>query len=109
MDHAIRVGENPAHNETLVAVAGHLGTFWGIRRKWRKRLVPILAEQAKPTLVMWGDEDRVLPAKHLDFARKTFPHAQFQVFAGCGHMPQIEKATEFDAVVRAFIHGVEQT
>lgn len=107
VDHAMRVGGNPAHNETLVAVASHLGTFWGIRRRWRKRLVPILAEQAKPTLVMWGDEDRVLPAKHLDFARKTFPHAQFHVFAGCGHMPQIEKAAEFDVVVRAFIHGVE--
>lgn len=103
LDHAMRVGENPVHDEVLLAVAGHLGTFRGVRRKWRTRLATVVAEQRKPTLVVWGEQDRILPASHLNAARTLFPHAEFHLFKNCGHMPQIEKEEEFDTLVREFI------
>jgi pimeloyl-ACP methyl ester carboxylesterase len=107
LDHAQEVGRNPAHTEVLLAVASHLGTVRGVRRRWRTDLLRTVAAQQKPTLVVWGDEDRILPASHLDHARTVFPHAEFHLFERCGHMPQIEREEEFDALVRRFIGGVE--
>ena len=107
LDHAQEVGRNPAYDDVLLAVARHLGTFRGVRRRWRTQLLRTVAAQHKPTLVVWGDEDRVLPASHLDHARTVFPHAEFHLFEKCGHMPQIEREEEFDALVRAFIGGTD--
>ncbi len=107
LDHAQAVGGNPVHDEVLLAVARHLGTFRGVRRRWRTELLRTIAAQHKPTLVVWGDEDRILPASHLEHARAVFPHAEFHLFEKCGHMPQIEREEEFDALVRRFINGVE--
>ncbi len=107
LDHAQKVGGNPVHDDVLLAVAGHLGTFRGVRRRWRTQLLRTIAAQHKPTLVIWGDEDRVLPASHLEHARRVFPHARFHLFERCGHMPQIEREEDFDALVREFIGGVE--
>ncbi|MFJ6001641.1 alpha/beta fold hydrolase [Arthrobacter sp. NPDC092385] len=107
LDHAQEVGRNPAYDDVLLAVARHLGTFRGVRRRWRTQLIRTVAAQHKPMLVVWGDEDRVLPASHLDHARAVFPHAEFHLFEKCGHMPQIEREEEFDALVRAFIGGID--
>ncbi|MGV0111283.1 alpha/beta fold hydrolase [Arthrobacter sp. CP30] len=107
LDHAQQVGGNPVHDDVLLAVARHLGTFRGVRRRWRTELLRTVAAQHKPTLVVWGDEDRVLPASHLDHARTVFPHAEVHLFERCGHMPQIEREEEFDALVREFVGRVD--
>lgn len=107
LDHAQEVGRNPVYDDVLLAVARHLGTVRGVRRRWRTELLRTVAAQHKPTLVVWGDEDRILPASHLEHARTVFPHAEVHLFEKCGHMPQIEREDEFDALVRQFVNGVE--
>jgi pimeloyl-ACP methyl ester carboxylesterase len=54
-----------------------------------------------PTLIVWGERDLILPATHLAAARAALPHAQSHLFAGTGHMPQIERPDEFAALVLA--------
>ncbi len=108
LDHAQEVSRNPGRDDVLLAVAGHLGTFRGVRRRWRTQLLGTIAAQHKPTLVVWGDEDRILPASHLEHARQIFPHAEFHLFERTGHMPQIEREEEFDALVRRFVADVEK-
>ncbi|MDM4719092.1 alpha/beta fold hydrolase [Micromonospora sp. WMMA1363] len=49
----------------------------------------------RPTLIVWGDRDLILPATHLAAARARLPRARTHLFRGCGHMPQIERAEEF--------------
>ncbi|WP_197060641.1 alpha/beta fold hydrolase [Arthrobacter sp. L77] len=107
LDHAQEVGRNPVYDDVLLAVARHLGTVRGVRRRWRTDLLRTVAAQHKPTLLVWGDEDRILPASHLEHARTMFPHAEVHLFEKCGHMPQIEREDEFDALVRQFVGGVE--
>jgi pimeloyl-ACP methyl ester carboxylesterase len=59
----------------------------------------------KPTLVIWGENDRVVSA---DYGRKfaaAIPGAQFVSIPNCGHVPQVEAAEKFDALVSDFVQG----
>jgi pimeloyl-ACP methyl ester carboxylesterase len=55
-----------------------------------------------PILVVWGSDDRILPASHLDAAAARLPHARTHLFEETGHMPQIERADAFSRLVRDF-------
>jgi pimeloyl-ACP methyl ester carboxylesterase len=103
---AFTLAQRPAHVATMLEVARELGTFRGIREEWRTQLVEAVAELGLPTLVAWGDRDRILPALHLEAAVAALPHAETHVFRDSGHMPQIEKPDEFAAVVEEFLERV---
>jgi pimeloyl-ACP methyl ester carboxylesterase len=58
----------------------------------------------QPTLIIWGKDDGLLPlARDGEKYRKEMPSAQFVVFDQCGHVPQVEKAAEFNAAVLKFL------
>jgi pimeloyl-ACP methyl ester carboxylesterase len=53
---------------------------------------------AAPTLIVWGDADRIIaPAYAQEFAQKI-PGARAEMIAGAGHLPQLEQP---DAVLKA--------
>lgn len=56
-----------------------------------------LGDFGKPVLVVWGEGDQVIPASH---AQAAPAGAVMQVLAGAGHMPQMEKAGEVNALLR---------
>jgi cation diffusion facilitator CzcD-associated flavoprotein CzcO/pimeloyl-ACP methyl ester carboxylesterase len=85
-------------------VARDLGTFRGIRPRWRSRLIAEVAAAGKPVLILWGDSDLILPAGHLDEARRLLPAAQTHLFEQTGHMPHIERARETAGLIREFLH-----
>jgi pimeloyl-ACP methyl ester carboxylesterase len=57
----------------------------------------------QPTLVIWGREDGLLPLADGQRFQKEIPGAQLLVFEQCGHVPQVEKAAEFNAAVLKFL------
>jgi pimeloyl-ACP methyl ester carboxylesterase len=48
-----------------------------------------------PTLLLWGDSDRLVPPAYGKAYHKYLPHAEFQLIRQCGHMGIFEKETEF--------------
>ena|GEM_PF-2071167 len=62
-----------------------------------------LGEIKNPTLIIWGKQDRLLHINCGYEARTYLPHAQFQVYEECGHLPQLEKAAEFNRLVLDFL------
>ena len=103
VDFGLRVVARPAYTTHFLATARTLGGFRGVHRGWRTELLAKVAEVGPPTLVVWGDKDLILPAAHLEAARRAFPSAEFHLLPSCGHMPQIEKADEFAAIAREFL------
>jgi pyruvate dehydrogenase E2 component (dihydrolipoamide acetyltransferase) len=61
-----------------------------------------LGETGKRVLVLWGAEDRIIPVMH---ARQAPPSATVKVIEGAGHMVQMEKAGEVNALVGKHIAG----
>lgn len=56
-----------------------------------------------PTLLVWGDKDRVIPPDQGEVAAQTIPGARLLVIRGAGHLPPIEDAAAFNAAVLAFL------
>jgi pyruvate dehydrogenase E2 component (dihydrolipoamide acetyltransferase) len=57
-----------------------------------------LAAAPMPVQVIWGEEDRVIPAHHSD----ALPgNVKVTRIAGAGHIPHMEKAAEVNAAIKA--------
>lgn len=103
IDLAERIAAQPGSAAVFLDIARELGTLRGVRRGWRAGLLGEVGRQPKPTLIVWGDRDLILPPHHLRAARRALPHAQSHVFADTGHLPQVERAAEFAALVRPLL------
>lgn len=95
-------GRRPQAMRAFREVAGDLGTFRGIRPEWRARLIADVARAGTPVLIVWGESDLILPASHLDDARRLLPEAETHLIGQTGHMPQIERAEETAELVTRF-------
>jgi pimeloyl-ACP methyl ester carboxylesterase len=56
-----------------------------------------------PTLLIWGDHDRMFPKEHAFAYQKLIPGAKVVIVPECGHVPQIEKPDVFAAEIEAFV------
>jgi pimeloyl-ACP methyl ester carboxylesterase len=105
IDHALEIARQSDTGAVVHETARLLGTSRGIRQEWRKKLITEASNHQRPTLIVWGDRDRILPAHQLEAACQLLPHAQHHLFAGTGHMPQIESADEFAELALDFIRS----
>jgi 2-hydroxymuconate-semialdehyde hydrolase len=103
---AIRIARQPDFAPVYLEIAKQLGGLRGVAAAWRTELLASLAAATKPTMLVWGDRDLILPSKHLAAARAAFPHAQSHMFARTGHMAQIERPDEFAGLVRPMLARV---
>lgn len=62
-----------------------------------------LAELSLPVLIVWGADDRVIPASHAAAGARAIAGAQLEMFAATGHVPQIEAAAGFAQAVKRFV------
>ena len=55
------------------------------------------------TLIIWGEQDQLLPAECGRRYEQLIPGARLEVLAGCGHLPQTEASLEFCELTGAFL------
>lgn len=56
-----------------------------------------------PVLMLWGDDDRLIPAERAAPYVARFPQARMVVFDRCGHVPMEERPDEFLREVLPFL------
>lgn len=66
-------------------------------------MVPKLATMLIPVVVVWGAQDRIMPVDLGYQAKKLMPAWDLHIFDQCGHWPQMEKAEEFNKLVKSFV------
>ncbi len=59
-------------------------------------LADALGKLGIPVLVVWGSEDKIIPAAHAGNAKG----AKVEVIAGAGHMVQMEAAAKVNALLK---------
>ena len=69
-------------------------------KKWLHRITV-------PALIVWGAEDKLIPAEHGPEFRDLIPNSRLEVFPDCGHLPQVEKMADFVGLVARFVQGIQ--
>lgn len=64
-----------------------------------------LLKLEQPTLLLWGERDRVTPYADALRARKLLRHGRLVVFTRCGHSPFSERPVDFARVVNVWLNG----
>jgi pimeloyl-ACP methyl ester carboxylesterase len=84
----------PAYAESLAA---------NIRLSMSSYLLDRLAEIKCPTLLVWGEQDLVLPAEQARQALAKLVHGELKIIPGCGHAPQLECGRDFLRALQPFL------
>jgi pimeloyl-ACP methyl ester carboxylesterase len=83
--------------------AGKPGLFPATQAISDYDLRPHLERIACPTLVVWGDRDRVITRHDLEVFAELIPGARKVMYEDTGHMAQLERPAEFNALLEEFL------
>jgi pimeloyl-ACP methyl ester carboxylesterase len=88
----------------LMWAMGATGKFiWPLPDKGlKKRIHRVTAS----TLVLWGKEDRLVPAVYADEFTRRLPHARVQTIGDAGHAPHLEQPEPVARIIREFAGSV---
>jgi pimeloyl-ACP methyl ester carboxylesterase len=80
-----------------------IATFLASARRNEDTIDGRLGKLTAPTLVVWGEQDRLIPlALGRRFAR-DIPGAGLQIIPDCGHVPQFERPDAFNKALLNFL------
>jgi pimeloyl-ACP methyl ester carboxylesterase len=60
-----------------------------------------------PTLILWGESDRIIPAHHGEEAHEAMPGSRFETFPAAGHFPHRDDPVRFARTIDDFIRSTE--
>ena len=72
---------------------------------YSQTLPHLLKSMRTPTLLVWGDDDKVVPASAADVYQAALPQAERHTVANCGHAVEMEKPDELIRLLDAFAAG----
>lgn len=93
------LGRRPGQLEASTAMARALFDMTG----QREILLDQLHNLSMPTLVLWGENDYVLPAQHARAAVDRLPRGRLSLFPDCGHLPHVEHPERFGTVLSGWL------
>jgi pimeloyl-ACP methyl ester carboxylesterase len=56
-----------------------------------------------PTLIVWGQSDRVIPVAAGISYHRRIPHSRLEIFERTGHLPQLERPLRFNRLLDEFL------
>lgn len=93
----------------LLKVRGSADALVAISKSRREADVPRgLKKIMIPTLLLWGERDRVVPLWHARRHYLSMPNARLELIEGAGHLPQEEKPQVVNQLVERFLQKDEQ-
>jgi len=63
--------------------------------------------ESLPLLIVWGENDPIIPVEHAREAHAQLHSSQLEIFADTGHVPQLERPGRFIAVLERFLAETE--
>ncbi len=67
-------------------------------KPWDPKFKRYLHRINAPTLIVWGDEDKIVPFQQAELWKQALPNAKVQIFKGAGHLVLDEKPEAARAV-----------
>ena len=84
---------------------GRRAPVWVLRAMDPHPTIPAdeIKRVSAPTLVIWGEEDRILPVRHAELFSRDIEHAETIIIPDVGHVPMEERGDEVNEFIEAFI------
>ena len=60
-----------------------------------------------PTLIVWGDQDRIIPLVHAYQAHEAIPNSRLEVMEHVGHFPHVEDPVRFVEILVDFMRTTQ--
>lgn len=74
--------------------------FWPLGNTRIEKRLPLIKA---PTLLLWGEQDRIMPRSYAEvFAKSITGPTEIRTIAGAGHLAELDKPAEVAAAVLAF-------
>lgn len=73
------------------------------KRVVEKDLEPFLEKILVPTLLIWGENDKIIPLSVAKTLHSKIRHATLKVIPGASHFPYFEKEAEFLITIKEFL------
>jgi 3-oxoadipate enol-lactonase len=83
------------------SLEGVVGDLLGMRE--RPDSLSTLAAFEKPTLILHGAEDQIIPVSDAEEMQSTLPNARLEIIPQAGHLVNLEQPRAFNAAVRSFL------
>jgi pimeloyl-ACP methyl ester carboxylesterase len=98
-----QIVSQPGATKAFLATLRSAIKFTGLTKKVLRSFTDNFNSIKAPTLVIWGQQDRILPVSGANVAEKGISNTTVHIFDPCGHMPQIEHPEEFNTIVENFL------
>ncbi len=105
-DHSLLTDAVLARSGRNRRAGNYLGPALAVARTvplWESDYAPRLATIRHPTLVLWGEHDKVFPMAVGQELAGVIPAAQFVVIHDAGHIPQWERPEPVNHAIRRFL------
>jgi pimeloyl-ACP methyl ester carboxylesterase len=76
-----------------------LARLWW-ERPFDPKFVRYLHRLKMPTLIVWGDEDKIMPVQQTESWKRSIPGAEIRIFKGAGHLVHLEKPEAVEAIAK---------
>jgi pimeloyl-ACP methyl ester carboxylesterase len=60
---------------------------------------------AVPTLIVWGRDDQIVPARDAAGYHERIRESELAIFADCAHVPMAERPVRFNHLVERFAYA----
>lgn len=105
--HQLTLARRPGAQSAFLKTLRGFVNLRGFRPGPVAALHAALPQLNAPCLVIWGENDQFVPARHARLLQQTMQDITVQIFPHCGHLPQIELAERFNATVLRFWRDVD--
>jgi pimeloyl-ACP methyl ester carboxylesterase len=62
-----------------------------------------IEQVSAPTLIIWGEQDKILPVGHADLFSRDIEQAETIIFPDAGHVPMEERSEDVNVLIETFI------
>jgi pimeloyl-ACP methyl ester carboxylesterase len=63
--------------------------------------------EALPSLIVWGEDDRIIPSHHAEIAHDAMPESRLELVEGAGHFPQMTDPIRVARLLASFVDETE--